>query len=440
MKNKNILRDHIGFAIFLFLLLICPKIPIHLGGGSEKSSISLGFMGYIIWFLMCPSYLFKFHKKKNILPFFFLIFFAFYVFLISLLSENLISIIYALQFLFYIVFGSLFLNEYLLRSEMNNSMVISFKILFSIIIIYTIGVIISVFTGPFYPHQTIFTFRLWGYMWIQQGVGFSESQNMAAEFLIIFTAAFIYLYQANKFKKVILICLSLCALVLTLSRGAIVAFSIAIIVLSFIELIRIIFQRKIIKKILFNIVYFSSGVFLILTISALFLYFINKPLLIAVLSGFGLGENASFIIDLNTRLNLWVGGLDKLSTESIFSLIFGGGFCSSMGIATETGAWLTFHNLFVTILIEFGFVGFIIFISFLLIIFLEYLNVILTERDIDISLSARFGFISVLGITIHNFIGEFLYSPVSISVFILAILLSFNRLNVSNIFNRGNKK
>jgi O-antigen ligase len=440
MKNKNILRDHIGFAIFLFLLLICPKIPIHLGGGSEKSSISLGFMGYVIWFLMCPSYLFEFHKRKNILPFFFLIFFAFYVFLISLLSENLVSIIYALQFLFYVVFGSLFLNEYLLRSEMNNSMVISFRILFSIIIIYNVGVIISIFTGPFYPHQTIFTFRPWGYMWIQQGVGFSESQNMAAELLIIFTAAFIYIYQAKKFKKVILICLSLCALILTLSRSAIVAFSIAMIILSFIELIRIIFQRKIIKKILFNIVYFSSGVFLILTISVLFLYFINKPLLIAVLSGFGLGENASFIIDLNTRLNLWVGGLDKLSTESIFSLIFGGGFRSSMGIVTETGAWFTFHNLFITILIEFGFVGFIIFISFLLIIFLKYLNVILTERDIDISLSARFGFISMLGITIHNFTGEFLYSPVSMSVLILAISLGFSGLNVFNIFNRGNKK
>jgi len=439
MSDKTILRDHIGFTLVLVFLFLAPKIPIQMipiqiSGGSVRSSISLGFLGYVIWFLICPSYLLKFSKRTIPLPIIFFNIFAFYAFFISLLSTNLVSIAYAFQFLFYVVIGSLFLSRYILKSRINNSIDISLKIFFTVMIIYAIGVLVSVFTGPFYPFQTIYTLRPWGNLWIQQGVGFSEGQNMAAEILIIFTAASIYLYQGNRFKKIILICLSLSALISTLCRSPIIAFLVAILSLLFLEFVRVIvFSGKIKKKILSSVFSLILGLFFIIIIGGISLYIINKPLLTAILLGFGFGETDYFITDLNTRFSLWSRGLNKWnSTGSIIPCIFGNGFRSSMGIVSKTGAWATSHNIFVTILAELGIIGFTIFISIFLISLLEYSHIIVKNKDINLGLLARFGFVSVLGIMIHNLAGEFLYSPISISMLILTIILSSHKLYISS--------
>jgi len=439
MRDKTILRDHIGFIVLLVFLFLAPQIPIQMipiqiSGGSVRSSISLGFFGYVIWFLICPGYLLKFSKRTIPLPIIFLIFFAFYAFFISLLSTNLVSIAYAFQFLFYVIMGGLFLSKYILKSRINNSIDISLKIFFIVMIIYAMGVLISVFTGPFYPFQTIHTLRPWGNLWIQQGVGFSEGQNMAAEILIVFTAASIYLYQGNRFKKIILICLSLSALISTLCRSPIIAFLVAILSLLFLEFIRVIvFFGKVKKKILSSIFFLILGLFFIVIIGGVSLYIINKPLLTGILLGFGFRETDYFIRDLNTRFSLWSRGVNKwISIGSIISYIFGNGFRSSMGIVYETGAWATNHNIFITILAEFGIIGFTIFILIFLTSLLEYSYIIVKNKDINLGLLARFGFVSVLGIMIHNLAGEFLYSPISISMLILTITLSSPKLYISS--------
>lgn len=423
-------RDHIGFSLFLVFLLIAPKIPIHIAGGSERSSISLGFVGFIIWFLLCPNYLLRFPKNKLPLPLIILVFFAFYVFLVSLMSANLISLIYSVQFLFYIVACSLFFKKYFLKAKSCDSIEVALRIFFVVMLIYALGVLISVFTGPIYPWQTIYTLRPWGGMWIRQGVGFSEAQNMAAEILLIFAVAAIYLYQGNSIKKTILIILSLAALFSTLCRSPIIAFLVAIVALLVLDFgYYLLLASKIKKWALVDTSYLLIGI-LIFTIIGFSALIVNEQLFSAIFSGFNLGRDGLVKADLAKRITIWIGGLLNWSSlNSVTAIIFGRGFRSSMGIVSETGAWATSHNLFITILAEFGIIGLLIFILFFITSLLEFCSVLIKKNNDVANSAARFGFVSVFAIMIHNLAGEFLYSPVLISMIILVVMLSYNMIS-----------
>ncbi len=423
-NNHRIIFDHIGFTSFLFFLLIAPQIPIYIASGIEGSNISLGFVGFFIWFLLCPNYLLKFPKQAFPLPIIILILFAFYAFLISLVSANIVSIASGAQFLFYVVVSSIFFKAYLLKIKSNGSFNMTLKIFFTIMVVYALGVLISVLTGPIYPWQTIYTLRPWGDMWIRQGVGFSEGQSVAAGVLIVFAAAAIYLYRSSKVKKIILILLALFALFSTLSRSPIIAFLIAIATLLFLEYLYAFFlSGKVKKKLLVNSVYLVFILFF-LSVAGFFLYFIDKNLVDAILSGFGFGNGDALLTDLETRLFLWSGGISNWRELSLPIAIFGGGFHSSMIIIPETGAWLTIHNFFITILVEFGIVGFGLIILFFILSIATYLRAIFVKSNFNATSVAHFGFISLLAIMIHNLTGEFLYSPVLISLVVLITMLS----------------
>lgn len=424
------IRDHIGFSSFLVFLLIAPKIPIHIAGGSERSSISLGFVGFIIWFLLCPNYLLRFPKKKLPLPLIILVFFAFYAFLVSFMSTNLISLIYSVQFLFYTVACSVFFKKYFLKAKSCDSIGITLRIFFVIMVIYALGVLVSVLTGPIYPWQTIYTLRPWGGMWIRQGVGFSEAQNMAAEILLIFAAAAIYLYHGDSIKKTILIILSLAALFSTLCRSPIIAFLVAIAALLVLDFgCYLLLSFKIKKRALVDTSYLLIGI-LIFAIIAFSTLIVNEQLFSAIFSGFNLGRGGSARADLAKRVAIWTNSLVNWSSlNSVTAIIFGRGFRSSMGIVSETGAWATSHNLFITILAEFGIIGLLIFISFFITSLLEFFSVLIKRNNVVANSAARFGFLSVFAIMIHNLAGEFLYSPVLISMIILVVMLSYSMIS-----------
>lgn len=428
-NNHIMILDHIGFAAFLFFLLIAPKIPIYISGGSERSSISLGFIGFIIWFLLCPGYLFRFPRPPS--TSLILIFFAYYAFLISLISTKLISIIYGAQFLFYVIFSTIFFRKYLLKAKSASAINTSLKIFIIIMIIFAAGALISVFTGPIYPWQTIYTLRPWGDMWIRQGVGFSEGQNLTAEVLIIFATAAIYLYKGDKAKKFALISLALIALISTLCRSPIIAFFVAITALQILELVySILISNKINKKYILSITYLVIAVMTTFFVAGGILYSLNRHLLEAILSGFEFGKSGTLLTDLNTRISLWSSGIDIwASSTSTTSVLFGDGFRSSMGIIPETGAWLTSHNLFITILAEFGIIGLIIFILFFAISAISDLRIIFKGDNITTGTTARFRFVAILAIMIHNLAGEFLYSPVLISMLIFITISNLQDIN-----------
>ena len=56
-------RDHFGFAVFIILLLLVPKLPIDLGNAApERSSLGLGAVGLVFWFLILKD---RFTDKKS---------------------------------------------------------------------------------------------------------------------------------------------------------------------------------------------------------------------------------------------------------------------------------------------------------------------------------------------------------------------------------------
>lgn len=154
-------RNHTGFTLFMLLLLVAPQIPIKLPGGSARSCVSLGLAGLVVWFLARPKRMLSFPRMSVSHPLFLIIVFAVYAFIVSLLSASIVSIAYSFHFLAYAVIGTILFRRYAENFVSTNRRDKN-SIFFGIAIIYSIGMLISVLTGPIYPHQTIWTARPWG--------------------------------------------------------------------------------------------------------------------------------------------------------------------------------------------------------------------------------------------------------------------------------------
>lgn len=415
-------RNNLGFALFMSLLLIAPKIPLKIPGGAERSSVSLGLAGLMIWFLACPKRPFSFPRIGAWHPLFWIIIFAIYAFVVSLLSGSMVSIAYSVQFLAYAVIGTILIRRYA-KNFMSTNRRNKNSIFFGIAIIYSIGMIISVFTGPIYPHQTIWTARGRGGFYIQQGVGFSESQNIAGIVVVFFAAACIYMYRGKTWKKWILLCLFLLALLSTLSRSAIFSFLLALTFVCCLDNLRPVVRRASIKvSALKDIGFVISALSLLVILICLGIYSVNKPLLFAILPFFDVtGKDGLMASHMANRFNLWWGGLNNWASGSLLKVIFGGGFRSSMTIST-TGAWLTAHNVYITILGDFGLIGLTLFLAALFVAFLRYTHLFLTDKA---GRAERFGLMVVLALSIHNMTGPYFYSPICLPllIFIFAVTL-----------------
>lgn len=413
-------RNHIGFTLFMLLLLIAPQIPIEVPGGIERSCVSLGLAGLVIWFLACPKRPFSFPRIGAWHPLFWIIIFAAYAFIVSLLSRSMVSIVYSVQFLAYAVLGTILMRRYARYSMKTNASKTN-RILFGIAILFSLGILISVLTGPIYPHQTV-TAKRWGGFYIRRGPGFCGNANMAGAVVTFFIAACIYLYRGKIWKKWILLCLISLALLLTLSRSAIISFLLALIFVCLLDNLRPVVQRASIKvSVLKNMGFVISALSILVILIGLGIYLLNKSLPLAILSGFGLsGEHGLISSDMAARFNLWWWGLNNWASQGLLKMIFGGGFRSSMTIAS-IGAWKTAHNIYITILGDFGVVGLTLFLTALFVAFFRYARLLLTDKAGRIE---RFGLVAVLALSIQNMTGVFFYSPVCLSLLILTFAVT----------------
>lgn len=414
-------RNNLGFVLFMSLLLIAPKIPLKIPGGAERSSVSLGLAGLMIWFLACPKRPFSFPRIGAWHPLFWIIIFAIYAFVVSLLSESVVSIAYSVQYLLYVVLGTILMKRYGSNfANMNCKRARS--ILFAVGIVFSIGIVASFLTGPIYPHQVRSTQRHWAGLTIQQGVGFSESQNIAGPVVIFFLAACIYMYRGQTWKKCILLCLLFLALLSTLSRSPIISFLLAFAFVCCLDNFGPIIQRgsikvSVLKDMAFVILAFSLSV----TAFLLGTYCVNKSLPFAILSGFGLSQGYSTVSsDTSLRFGHWAWGMDMCASQSLLKMIFGGGFRSSM-VAADYGAWKDAHNMYITILGDFGILGLTLFLAALFVAFLRYARFFLTDKA---GRAERFGLIAVLALSIHNMTGPYFYSPVCLSLLILTFAVT----------------
>ena len=410
-------RNNLGFVLFMSLLLIAPKIPLKIPGGAERSSVSLGLAGLMIWFLSCPKRPFSFPRIGAWHPLFWIIIFAIYAFVVSLLSGSVVSIAYACQFLAYAVIGTILMRRYA-KNFMSTNRCNKNSILFGIAIIYSIGMLISVLTGPIYPHQTISTVRGRGGFYIQQGIGFSESQNVAGIVVVFFAAACIYMYRGKTWKKCILLCLLLLALISTLSRSAIISFLLAFAFVCCLDNFGPIIQRGSIKvSVLKDMAFVILALSLSGTAYILGIYCVNKSLLFAILPFFDVtGKGGLMASHMAGRFNLWWWGLNNWASGTLLKMIFGGGFRGSMTISTG-GAWRTAHNAYITILGDFGVVGLTLFLAALFGAFFHYARLFLTDKA---GRAERFGLMAVLALSIHSMTGPYFYSPICLSLLIFS--------------------
>lgn len=429
------LRNHIGFAVFMSLLLIAPKFPLHISGGSEKTSVSLGIAGLVIWYLNCPWKLFSFPKIKISHPLCWLIIFAIYAFVVSLLSANTISIAYSVQYLLYVVIGTILMRRYC-PSFVGLNCCRPHAIFFTIAAVYGMGIIVSILTGPIYPYLVRQTQRHWGGHWIQQGVGFAESQNIAGPVVAFFVAACIYLYHAEIWKKWILLTLLLLALLGTLSRGAIVSLMLAIVFVYCLDNFVPFIKRGNLKVSALKDIGFAVLVlFCILVTIGLISYAVDQTFITAILSGFGLdGQHGVATKDTASRFNLWIWGINKWTSQSLLKMIFGGGFRSSMEVIA-TGMWKDAHNVYITILGDFGIVGLMLFAVSLFVGFFRYARLVLIGKARDVE---KFGLVTLLSLGIDNMTGPYFYSPACLSLLIFTLAITFSRCEQN--YNRCGKK
>jgi len=336
---------------------------------------------------------------------------------------KLVSIAYSVQYLLYIILGTVLIQRYSYNFA-NTSHRYAHKIFFFIAVVYSVGIITSAFTGPIYPHQVSATHGRWAGLAVQKSVGFAENQNMAGPVAMFFTAACIYIYHGKIWKKWILLTLFLFALLATLSRGAIISFIGA---LGFVYCLDSVepFVRRASMKVSFlknvGFLAFTAACLVIPTIVAI--YWTNKSLLRALLSGFGLSQGYSVISsDMSLRFGHWAWGLNTWASGGLFKMIFGGGFRSSMVILADRGTWKTAHNVYITILGDFGIVGLVVFLGALCAAFLRYARLFLTGKARGIE---RFGLLVLLALSIDNMTGPYFYSPICLSllIFIFAITL-----------------
>ena len=76
-------------------------------------------------------------------------------------------------------------NKYLSLVQNANDFLITTRIINFIGIVYSLGLIVSIFIGPIYPLQLGDTMSLWGGLRIQQGVGFGVNQNSVGGILVL---------------------------------------------------------------------------------------------------------------------------------------------------------------------------------------------------------------------------------------------------------------
>lgn len=412
-------RNNIGFALFMSLLLIAPKIPLRISGGAAGSSVSLGLAGLVLWYLAYPEKLFCFPRLNFSHPLSWLIIFAIYAFIVSVLSTDIISIAYSLQYLLYVVLGTILMKRYGCNfANMNCKRARS--ILFAVGIVFSIGIVVSLFTGPIYPHQVRTTQRQWAGLAIQQGVGFSEAYNIAAPVVIFFAAACIYLYRGKTWKKWILLSLLLFALLATLSRGAIFSFALALGFVYCLDSVEPLVQRASVKVSVLKNIRFVTLTFAALVITLIVaIHSTNKWLLPAILSGLGLTHQHSVVsTDMAARFSLWAWGMDVWASGNLLRMVFGGGFRSSM---TVGAAWKDAHNVYISILGDFGIIGLVLFLGTLSAAFFRYARLFLTGKARGIE---KFGLLVLLTLSIDNMTGPYFYSPIPLSILIFTFAIT----------------
>lgn len=401
-------------------MLVAPEIPIGRFLGLGRSSVSLGFVGFVIWSLLCPQRLLRLRLRKKLSWSSLWLLFVLHAWLVSVFSLRAISFLYASQYLVYTFFAILILRGYLSHAFKFGEFCMVLKIVTFVGVVYAIGTLLSLFIGPIYAYQTHWVNRLLqdesSFFLVPRGTGFGDNPNSVGGILVFLLNSALFSFFMRCVRYRLLPVIIGAALISTFSRSAILSFVFALCFLVFVLSLRGLLWnpkfscRKLLR--LGTLVYILGLVTL-----ATLVIFGQK------VGKFGYYAGLDIVLlreDIVTRLGIWKEGLKSfIMRESFVQLLFGVGFRGSM-VMSQYGTWVTPHNFFIAVLNDFGIVGFfVVTLTFLGTIFGVVFRLLTCSRE----KIALFSFLLLVltALLAHNLSEVFLYSPAYLFLFLFLI-------------------
>ena len=404
-------RSNLGFAVFLVLLLLAPSVPVP--GLAAAAGASPAAAGLIIWFMLASRLpLRAVLTMPTVLA---LIGFSVYALLVSLASGQLVSIMYALQYGFYTTAGGALIAAYLVHKLRQGRELEAWRILAWVGAIYAAGIIVSYWTGPIWSVRGPGG-KQYESLLIIRARGFSDSVNAAGGIAALFAAFHLFLYPSSRLRSGMLAALSFTAMVLTLSRSAIIAFALAISMVAALLVFRAIFLRGKVGPLRLRLV--PIGFILIGLVVGVVSS--QQPMVVAAWERL-IGNEEYLDRDIEWRLRHWGRGAERWTELSPTQQMIGEGFRT--GDVWSTGAYATAHNSYIEFLSEFGIIGLLMFVSILAASVLRSTWLILSYRDNPLT---RFSCCGVMVLIIHNLTEVFFYDIATLIW--LIVLLTCNEL------------
>lgn len=407
-QNVWLLR-HIGFALFLFSLLIAPEVDISIL--PVDASISWSVFGLSLWVLASRP---RLAALAGSTEFRLLMAFCVYILIISLLSERLLSAAYALYYAFHLILGGIVFRAYYQTACIEGQSRNVRRILLAVGIAYALGAIASMFMGPIYPTGLGGAVEV-GSLGFYQAVGFSYSNNhnSTAAILLFFCLFSLFEYKFEALRYSLLTNgLMLIALAGTVSRGAILGFIVGLVALLVLVALGNSERRSQMDRSWRLRIW---GLLLISVVVLAVIAFERSDL------GRAAGVDAdTFAYDLSRREFTWRRGINAWFQQDVVGLVFGQGFYNSSYLG---GARViaTAHNLFVSCLGDFGMIGLLLLIGLLGLAIYRVAMRVWSRKEIR---TAAFAFTYLFACVVSNFSGEYLYSSEIAFTFMLVLLLS----------------
>jgi O-antigen ligase len=419
-SSVHVDRHNIGFALLLLLLFIAPELPLRVTGLSTgRQDIPLGFVGLSIWLLLSAPYfgLKAFYKSKPIALF---VFFGYYIVFPSIISFNLLSAAYSLHY-FYFVFGcSVLVPAYLAFLSRQGRLGEAYSIFALVGAAYVAGILVSIWTGPFYSYAVASAMRHFHGTDVARAVGFAPSVNAAGGVAAVMAAFFLFIYGRQTRVGYSLALVSLLAMVATLSRSAILSFIAAVTGLGLVCMLRLATRGARAVRTTKIVAYLAIPLMLAAFVAASYLVLDASARRAAgdwVYNGLGLSSSIA-TTSADVRLSLWQQGLAAWAEKPAWQQMLGSGFQTSAKL-NESGTYKTAHNAYIQMLNDFGLVGLLLLVSLLAMVIARLTVSIMIRGSDGINM---FCFTALMTMTIHNMTEIFFYHPssVMILVFIMA--------------------
>jgi O-antigen ligase len=139
----------------------------------------------------------------------------------------------------------------------------------------------------------------------------------------------------------------------------------------------------------------------------------------ALVLGSGLASFEELSTAQDRRLGYWVGGVRDWWEGGGAAAIFGSGFHSTSGLTGDS--WRTTHNLYITLLGDFGLVGLLLLVAAVVVYYGAWGRA-LRRGHTDPEVTGYV--IAVSALLLHNLSEVFLYSPMYVSLLVILVLLT----------------